>query len=667
MSSAILQRKKMLSTLLLLGILVFVLLSSVVPLFAQEGEAPTPDYRAFPVIGSRVAVWAIAQLHLMFAAFVVGVPIFAVIVEYIGIRTKDQRYDRLAHEFTRLLSVSFSTTAIFGAILLFLFIGLYPKFFSFMTNIFFPTMVLYACLFFGEAFCLYLYYYGWEAMRNHKGLHLTVGILLNIFGLTIMVISNSWATFMTSPAGINEQGQVTSLWAAVNNFTWMPINIHRFIANISFGGAVVGAYAAYRFLSAKTPAERAHYDWMGYVGNFIGVAGLIPLPFAGYWLAREIYEFSQQLGITMMGGIFSWLFIIQAIMIGILFLAANYYLWLGMGRIEGAERYRPYVKYLLLILTVCAIVWMTPHSLVASLEEARRMGGAHHPLLGVLGVMSAKNTAVNLMILTTFLSFLFYMRASKTQTPINWGRKGTLPLVLLFSLPATLLIHYGITANIGPFVGGFSVWSLGVGVVWVLSMLYVWQASSAQKQTNPRWANLWTAFFFLAATGIIVGYGIYGYFVEAIVRIGFSIKQVSAVLVTIIFGVMFYILIFRDSTQTKHIAWGKMSARSQYALFLLMVTFTWLMGLMGYVRSGLRQHWHVYGVMRDTSPDAFTPTLGYATNVVSVITLIFLLFIAFIFWLGQMGEHHAKEELAEEGIGEELLAQPSTAGDGMGG
>ena len=33
------------------------------------------------------------------------------------------------------------------------------------------------------------------------------------------------------------------------------------------------------------------------------------------------------------------------------------------------------------------------------------MGGAHHPLLGVLGVMSAKNTVVNIMILSTFLAF----------------------------------------------------------------------------------------------------------------------------------------------------------------------------------------------------------------------------------------------------------------------
>ena len=64
------------------------------------------------------------------------------------------------------------------------------------------------------------------------------------------------------------------------------------------------------------------------------------LPFAGYWLGREIYEFNQQMGITMMGGFMSWLWIVQAVLIGVLFLAANYYLWVGMGRIPGAERFR---------------------------------------------------------------------------------------------------------------------------------------------------------------------------------------------------------------------------------------------------------------------------------------------------------------------------------------
>ncbi len=47
------------------------------------------------------------------------------------------------------------------------------------------------------------------------------------------------------------------------------------------------------------------------------------------------------------------------------------------------------------------------------------MGGAHHPLLGVLGVMSAKNTVMNLVILTTFLSFVFYRRANKERPAVR--------------------------------------------------------------------------------------------------------------------------------------------------------------------------------------------------------------------------------------------------------
>jgi hypothetical protein len=81
-----------------------------------------------------------------------------------------------------------------------------------------------------------------------------------------------------------------------------------------------------------------------------------------------------------------------------------------------------------------------------------------------------------------------------------------------------------------------------------------------------------------------------------------------------------------------------MPARSQYALFVLVVTFTWLMGLMGFARSGIRQHWHVWEVMRDTSQWAATPALGPAAQVISACVLIFLILIAFIFWLGGLVE-----------------------------
>ena len=136
-----------------------------------------------------------------------------------------------------------------------------------------------------------------------------------------MFIANAWLTFMNSPAGINEAGQLVSMWDAINNFTWMPINIHRILANVAFGGSIAAAYGAFKFLGATTDEERAHYDWMGYIGNFVAISAFLTLPFAGYWLAKEIYAYSQSLGIVLMGGTFSWLFIIQAVLIGNLFLA----------------------------------------------------------------------------------------------------------------------------------------------------------------------------------------------------------------------------------------------------------------------------------------------------------------------------------------------------------
>ena len=55
------------------------------------------------------------------------------------------------------------------------------------------------------------------------------------------------------------------------------------------------------------------------------------------------------MGITMMGGFMSWLWIIQAFLIGVLFLAGNYYLWVGMGR---ASRRAPVHVEMLLVLII---------------------------------------------------------------------------------------------------------------------------------------------------------------------------------------------------------------------------------------------------------------------------------------------------------------------------
>ncbi len=546
---------------------------------AQESVlvgAPQLKRRDYPNIGvsSRAVVWVVAQMHLFFGALVLAVPIFVLVIELIGVKTRDQRYDDMAHEFMKISLTAYAITALFGGSLTLALFLLYPQFMEYLTRVFGAQMLVYAVLFFLESLFLYVYYYGWDAMRygDRKWLHLTIGLMLNGVGATLMVVANSWVTFMMAPSGVDEVGAVVgNIWEVMKGPLWNPINLHRFVANIAFGGAVVGAYAAYKFLAARTQEERAHYDWMGYTSNFIAILAFLPLPFAGYWLMAEIYAYSQQMGITAMGGILAWLFIVQAVLIGTILLAGNYYLWAGMSRTEGSVRYQGFIKWIALTLVVCFLIWVTPHTLILSASEIAALGGSHHHILGPLGIMPAKNIAVILMLIATFLSFQLYRRSDKVAT-VKWERAGN---------------------------------------------------------------ALMGAIYVIAIANIIFAGIYYGYFTNTVYKVGSSVMQVFSTLVVIVSGVVIDAFMFKGARQLPS-RWGQVPDRAQYALFALPIAFTWLMALMGYVRSSVRTHWHVYTVMKDASPDNFIPTIGYAGNMITLVTLLFLAFILFIFWIANL-------------------------------
>lgn len=542
------------------------------PLMVQPTRA---DYPSIGFISSRNLAWGLAQMHLLLAAFVLAVPLFVLCIEFAGVLTKDDRYDDMAHEFMKISMSAYSLTALAGGALTLALFVLYPHLMAYLMQVFNGQMLWYALLFGLESVCLYTYYYSWDAMRwgRRKWFHLCLSLLLNTIGLSLMYVANAWASFMMSPAGVDmATGAVTGgIWEATRNPLWNPINLHRFLANIAYGGAIVGAYAAYRFLSEKKAEIKAHYDWMGYTSNVIAVIGFLPLPFAGYWLMAEIYAYSQQMGITAMGGILAWLFIIQAVLIGTILLAVNYYLWCGLGRTDRGEQYYKYVKYIAVVLLAGFLVWLTPHSLVLSAEEVLTLGGTTHSILGPLGIMPAKNTAVNLMLVFTFLSFQMFYRSNQIAT-VSWAKSGQSVIVALY-------------------------------VVGCLN---------------------------------IIGAGIYGYITPTVYKVGASVPQVVTTLSIIIFAATIDYFMLKGSKKTE-VHWGRMPDRSQYALFVLPIAFTWLMCLMGYIRSSLRGPWHVYTVMKDKSPEAFIPTMGDAGIVITVITLMFMAVIVFVFWLSQLG------------------------------
>ncbi len=538
------------------------------PAWAQA--AAIRDYAEPALIDSRLAVWIAAQLHLDFAAFVLAVPMFALAIELFGwsVARRDRaagaRFDWLAHEMARLLPAAYSLTAISGALLGMLLFAAYPRLMAYMTETFGPTFAVYPLFFVLETVCLYFWYYAWDRLQGgRKWAHILLGLLLNVFGTIVMFIANSWATFMMTPGGVDEAGALVSLYGAVWNFGWMPLNVHRLVANITFGALLCAAYAAYRFLSARSEAERALYDWMGYTGNLIALFTMLFLPFAGYYFGFELFAYSATYGVTLMGGVLSWLFIIQAIVIAILFIGAAYYAWLGLLRIPGSEPQRRLIPLFNVALIAGFMVWATPHTMAASIEEST---GQFHPLLGALGLMAPKMIAVTLILVVLYVSYLLYRRAGKVPV-VPWARTGA-------------RIEWGLIA-------------------------------------------------LMAA--IIFGLGIYGYFAPADVRIQTSIWQILVLIGGIVVTFVLDLFLLRGAKTAAAVRWGSMPRRGQYVLILLAFVIVWLMGLMGYARSGARLNWHVFGLIQDTSASAGLPTLGEAAIVVTLITLIFfaLLGVAF--------------------------------------
>lgn len=543
---------------------------------ADVAPAPQPEKKDYPRIkgvNGRLFVWLAAQMHLWLAAFVLAVPVFVMIIEAIGVVTNDERFDAMAYEFIRISITAYSLTAVSGGILVAGLITFYPHLFHYMTGLFRGAILAYGALIVAESTFLYLYYYGWDRLKRGYGkyVHLVIGLMLNLTGTAIMFIANAWATFMMSPAGVDAEGRFFgNSWAVINNHLWHPLNIHRLVANIAYGGSIIGAYAAYRFICSESKELRAYYDWMGYYASFIAIVALLPLPFAGYYLTLEIYRYSQQMAITLMGGVFAWLFIIQAVIIGVLFLSINYYLWCSLSRSKNAAGYLKYIKYLAFVIIAAFLVWFTPHTLILTNEELKRLGGTYHRYLGPLGLMPAKNTAVNIIILFTYLSFMIYRRCNR-EPALSRKRKGNAVQAALFC----------------------------AGIVNILML------------------------------GIY-----YGYFTDTQHKVGASVPQVATTFFVIVASMIIDKFIYTRSEETAPLRWGNVPARAQYSLILLAVSYTWLMGLMGFVRSGIRQHWHVVGIMQDNSENAFIPPLGYAANIVSLGTVIFMALIIFVFWLG---------------------------------
>jgi len=209
--------------------------------------------------------------------------------------------------------------------------------------------------------------------------------------------------------------------------------------------------------------------------------------------------------------------------------------------------------------------------------------------------MSAKNGAVNIMILVTTMSFLYYRRANRTMV-VSWVTKGNIILGSLFLLGA-------------------------LNIIWL---------------------------------------SVYGYYLPAKLRVGLSTPQAATTLTVLVIGVIINRMMLKGSVLLGPIQWGKISLRAMAGLFGLAAAFTWVMGLMGYIRSSGRLAWHVSELMADVSPWAFTPDFAFAAKMVTLNMMVFWGAVLALFWMCQRDQSSAMgEALAKENT--RVLAPPSSS------
>jgi len=226
--------------------------------------------------------------------------------------------------------------------------------------------------------------------------------------------------------------------------------------------------------------------------------------------------------------------------------------------------------------------------------------------------------------------------------------------ILVYATPHTLVMKAQELKAIGgqqhPIIGNFGVMGSKQSAINIMMLVTIWSLLMwwrvQYKLTKPGLSFLDGLLFglFLAGAINVVWLGVYGFYIPANIRVGLMHVMFLTPLSILTFGsILTYFRVYPaqrypDSTL------GEFPVRGHYGLLFLAVTITWIMGLGGYIRSAVRLFWHSMEVFRDASPWAFTHTIGFAGNMISMNTLLFWFLLLLIIWIKGAGDYPIKKE-----------------------
>jgi cytochrome d ubiquinol oxidase subunit I len=274
-----------------------------------------------PVLGKNAVIAILVQTHILIAAFILGAALIAPTAEYLGMVTKEPKYERFARNLARLIVLLFATGSALAITFVLALITLFPIFFSYLNNIFFWVFFIEAFMFLGVIIILYAWYNVWDKLAYRKTLHVTFGLVAGFFGVVQMTMINAIAGYMLTPA----EAPVTDVARTFLNQSTVPLTMHRFVGNFSYAGFLIAGWAAWRYLRTTREDDREYYDWMGHWGLIWGFGFLILQPVIGYGYLKSIREGAPEAFETIMLGDKSWVFLLLMTWIAIMSIASTAY------------------------------------------------------------------------------------------------------------------------------------------------------------------------------------------------------------------------------------------------------------------------------------------------------------------------------------------------------
>jgi cytochrome bd-type quinol oxidase subunit 1 len=288
-------------------------------------DAPQPHW---PVLGDFIPVGVLFGIHILIAEYSLGALTLASFMELRAVRSGEERHMRYARAAANSYYLVFSLGATFAVFAVVAVTGMWGQVWGVLFNRFFLTVAIAFGLFLVLAPLLVLWRNTFGRMRPVP--HALLGLAVLFWQTLFMVLIVELDAFNLTPAR-------TGLLQSTLNPVYIPLLLHRLLGNVSWAALLLAGVAVIRMARASDEGERHFQSWAARINLRIGVITAITMPLGGFAIVEALKQTQPGVFANLVTGQAAYLFVIQAIMLGILFVGSNVALALEQPGVRGAD------------------------------------------------------------------------------------------------------------------------------------------------------------------------------------------------------------------------------------------------------------------------------------------------------------------------------------------